>query len=204
MPAGFTQIQYDVNTAPNTIVFQGTSTGGPATITVSEAVAAGDTILVAFLGTVGTAPTDNAAGGSNTYVAINTSLGASSGVLYGCVSAKAASAGTLVITPPATVSKLGYAHYSGGVSSFDAATTAATGSGTPRTPGTSRRPVAARQSLSWPWRRAAQASQRALAIRCADRRLTPPRGRTRSVPALARRVQPLAGRLRHGGRFRVP
>ena len=64
------------------ITYLGSSGVRNTSITVSESVAAGDTILVAISAHTG-APTDNAPGGSNTYVAMNTALGSTFSV-YGC------------------------------------------------------------------------------------------------------------------------
>lgn len=112
------------------IAFLGTGSATSTTVTVSEAVNAGDTILVGVAGV--TAPTDNAVGGSNAYVAIETALGGTLSV-YGCVSAKAASAGALVITGGGA-SLVTYAHYSG-VGSFDTAVSANTGAASNPDPG---------------------------------------------------------------------
>ena len=116
------------------ITYQGSGTASAATITVSEAVAAGDTLVVLFISTATTAPTDNASGGSNAYTSINTSLGATNVVCYGVISSKAAAGGSLVITPPATTSFVAYAHYQG-AGSFDSATSANLGGSSVPNPG---------------------------------------------------------------------
>lgn len=122
-----------------TIAFLGTNAAAAASVTVTEAVGAGDTLVVVVPSL--TTPTDNAGGGSNTYTLLASATGID---VYGCVSAKAASAGALVISAGA-VALISYVHYSG-VGSFDAATASATGTASAPNPG-SLTPAAAGETI---------------------------------------------------------
>lgn len=134
MVAGISQIAFDVGASVGSnILYLGSSnsgTGTPDRITVTEAVAAGDTIIVFFSSTGVGAPADNSL---NTYTALNTVLTLIA-ECYGVLSCAAASAGTLIITPPTTCSGVMYMHYSG-VLAFDTITAAQTGSSSVPNPG---------------------------------------------------------------------
>jgi hypothetical protein len=117
--------------SPGPLVYQGSGQAAFGSVTVSEAVAAGDTIIVAFQGNIVSAPTDSS---SNTYVDLNSGLGGSGTQVWGVLAAASVGAGTLVITPPAPTAIVSYIHYSG-VYAFDSASSDNSGSTSTPDPG---------------------------------------------------------------------